>query len=86
MGADRSGREIGQLRWRCRRGMRELDRLLIAYLNDHYAAASAAEQRAFSELLDLPDPQLWQYCSGREQPSSGTQRALISALTRVSTD
>jgi antitoxin CptB len=33
------GGEIGKLRWRCRRGMRELDVLLSRYLDEEYRTA-----------------------------------------------
>lgn len=50
--------ELNKLRWRCRRGNKELDLLLINYLDQHYLAASAEEQQAFQQLLQLEDPQL----------------------------
>ncbi|OUD14278.1 succinate dehydrogenase assembly factor 2 [Thioflexithrix psekupsensis] len=57
---------ISRLRWHCRRGMRELDLLLTRYLNEHYPEASAEEQLAFQELLELPDPELFSYVIGKE--------------------
>lgn len=50
--------EISQLRWKCRRGTKELDLLLQGYLENVYPRASAGEQTAFQELLELQDPQL----------------------------
>lgn len=58
----------GQLRWRCRRGMRELDVLLERYLRELYPSAPAAEQQAFAALLEVPDPQLFAYVVQRETP------------------
>lgn len=55
-----------RLRWRCRRGMRELDQLLGWWLDARYPQSGAVEQAAFSTLLDEPDPQLWDWLSGRE--------------------
>jgi antitoxin CptB len=49
---------LNRLRWRCRRGMRELDALLMRFLDVHYSGASPAEQAAFRELLTLPDPDI----------------------------
>jgi antitoxin CptB len=57
-----------QLRWRCRRGMRELDVVLERYLEQRYASAPETEQQAFESLLDLPDPQLFAYLMRRETP------------------
>ncbi|BCX89937.1 antitoxin CptB [Methylomarinovum tepidoasis] len=49
------------LRWRCRRGMRELDVLLERWLARHWETATAAEQAAFARLLSYPDPLLWDW-------------------------
>jgi len=56
--------EAGRLRWRCRRGMRELDQLLGWYLDHRYATADAAAQAAFADLLEQPDPELWHWLRG----------------------
>lgn len=71
-----------RLRWRCRRGMKELDVLLLGYLEQHHPNASAAEQQAFADLLELPDPQLWTYLSGRERPDDALLAALIERIAR----
>jgi len=51
--------ELNCLRWRCRRGMQELDVLLMRFVDRHYAEVSAAEQAAFRELLTMPDPDIF---------------------------
>ncbi len=56
--------ELGRLRWRCRRGAKELDVLLSAYLERHYARAGAAEQADFQRLLEYADPDLLQLLLG----------------------
>jgi antitoxin CptB len=74
---------ITKLRWRCRRGMRELDVLLERYLEQRYARASAVEQQAFESLLDLPDPQLFAYLVRREPPAESGWVDVIAKLTAV---
>jgi antitoxin CptB len=59
---------LNRLRWRCRRGMRELDTLLEHYLAERFPVAPEAEQAAFVRLLDLPDPDLAAYLLGRSGP------------------
>ena len=75
--------DAGQLRWRCRRGMKELDRLLSAYLERDFPSASAAEQSGFRELLELQDPVLYDYCLGRERPSAPHLAALIDRIVQA---
>ena len=50
---------INRLRWKCRRGMKELDAVLTHYLNHHFEQASAPQQRAFETLLGMQDPELY---------------------------
>ena len=71
--------DLARLRWRCRRGMRELDQLLGWYLEQRYAGVDDATKAAFSTLLDQQDPQLWSWLSGR-----GTPERTSSCLTRMS--
>ncbi|HZV23200.1 MAG TPA: succinate dehydrogenase assembly factor 2, partial [Luteimonas sp.] len=53
--------ELRRLRWRCRRGMRELDRLLERYLDLRWLQASEAERGVFLRLLDCEDDRLWRW-------------------------
>ena len=50
--------EASRLRWRCRRGMRELDQLLGCYPDARYAQVDAAARAAFSGFLDRQDLEL----------------------------
>jgi antitoxin CptB len=53
--------DVARLRWRCRRGMRELDVLLIQFLERSYASLSQDDKARFQRLLELPDPDLHAY-------------------------
>jgi antitoxin CptB len=72
--------ERNKLRYRCRRGMKELDVVLIRYLERHYDAASPAEQRVFAQLLDLQDPQLYGLIVGREAPADPVQADVVRKI------
>lgn len=58
----------GALRLRCRRGMLELDLLLVAFLEKGWDALDDGSRQAFVSLLDLPDERLWAYLSGLVPP------------------
>jgi antitoxin CptB len=77
------GRERARLRWRCRRGMKELDLVLLRYLEQDYDAASPADRAAFARILDLQDPELFGYLVGRAEPSDET---LCHVLARIRHD
>lgn len=73
-------RELARLRWRCRRGMRELDRLLEAFVESDYATLDAAGRARFDALLELPDPRLAGYLFRRERPVDPADEALIARI------
>jgi antitoxin CptB len=77
---------VGQLRWRCRRGMRELDVLLERYLQERYPSAPAVEQQAFAALLEAPDPQLFAYIVQREVPEDPEWAHVIARLRNADLD
>ena len=74
-----------QLRWQCRRGMRELDELLTGYLDRRYDHADAAEKAAFQQLLELADPELIGYLMQREQPPADIAIVIQHILDRTPT-
>ena len=64
--------------------MRELDELLVRYLERHYDDDSAAYKAAFREVLTLADPELNAYLLQRQTPSSESlARAIERILGRV---
>ena len=69
------------LRWRQRRGMKELDVLLERYYDRRYAGATAAERAAFERLLEQDDPEIWGWIMGQGAvPAEFTD--VIAALRR----
>jgi antitoxin CptB len=68
------------LRWRCRRGMQELDILLKRYVEERFAGASTREQEAFRRLLETQDTVIYAYCLGQVQPPVELA-ALIERIT-----
>jgi len=74
--------DLGRLRWRCRRGMKELDVLLERWLGRYAATAEAGEMRAFEALLDLQDPQLARYLLAGDPHPDSAIAALIERIRR----
>lgn len=69
-----------RLRWRCRRGMRELDQLLAARLDRLLGARDIEGLSRFEHLLDCEDDRLWRWCLGHERPDDPILAAEIDAL------
>ena len=69
-----------RLRWRCRRGMRELDMLLLRYVDSSYGQAVAAEQNAFRYLLTLPDPDILALLTGKAKADDIDLNHVVQSL------
>lgn len=59
---------LEQLRWQCRRGMLELDLMLIPFVETRHEHCAVEEKLAFQALLHYPDPVLFDWVMGRAQP------------------
>jgi antitoxin CptB len=71
-----------RLRWRCRRGIREMDLLLQEFLAASYPVLSSAEQQAFEQMLDEADLDLLAWITGRAEPPPD-YGVLIGRLRRL---
>ena len=69
--------ELRKLRWRCRRGMRELDQLLERWLDREWRQSPTARRDVFLRLLDTEDDKLWRWFLGHEAPSDVEVAALV---------
>lgn len=72
--------ERKRLRWRCRRGMRELDTLLTRWLDQQWTAASESERGVFLRLLDCEDDRLWKWFLGKEQAPDDALDVLVRRI------
>jgi antitoxin CptB len=75
--------ERRRLEWRCRRGMKELDLLLLRYLRQRHAGATRDERATFEEFLELPDPDLARYLIGGDVPPDPRHAALCRAVLQT---
>ena len=69
-----------RLRWRVRRGTRELDALFGGWLDESFASAEPAQQVAFDELLNEQDPDLWDWVMGHSRPARADWQAIIDDI------
>ena len=61
---------LDRLRWRCRRGLLELDLILGGFLDNGYRGLTARERLAFERLLSLPDHELLACVQGQKTPAT----------------
>ncbi|OGA23345.1 MAG: hypothetical protein A3I02_10485 [Betaproteobacteria bacterium RIFCSPLOWO2_02_FULL_67_26] len=71
--------DVDRVRWRCRRGLLELDLVLGEFLERCYGGLDADGRRLFDELLEQPDNDLLDLAMGRSEPPP-RYRALVAML------
>ena len=69
---------IKALTWRCRRGMRELDQLLLGFLGH----IEARQQHAFVALLEMQDPDIFGFLVRGEIPADDDIAQIVRQILR----
>jgi antitoxin CptB len=72
-----------RIRWRCRRGMLELDLVLNAFVERYLGILVPRELQAFRALLERPDPELLDYVMGHAEPAAAEECEVIARLRGV---
>ncbi len=66
--------------WRSRRGLRELDLLLLPFVEDVYPSLDPEKKAIYLRLLDNEDPELLVWFTGRGSPLDGDLTAMIAFI------
>jgi antitoxin CptB len=72
--------ELKRLRWRCRRGMLEVDLLLQRFLDGHLSSLGAGELEALDTLLTYPDNELLDVFMGRSPCPAPRLQAVVRLI------
>ena len=73
--------KLKRLRWQCRRGMLELDLVLLTFLDKNYLNLSTADQELFEQLLTYSDQELYCYLIKRQPIENGAMQILIERVS-----
>lgn len=73
-------RDVERLRWRCRRGMLEIDLFLVPFFENCYLELTADEKQAFTLLLTEQDPELHAYLMAKQAPQNDTLQKLVDKI------
>jgi antitoxin CptB len=69
-----------RLKWKCRRGLLELDLVLERFVQRHAGAMSEGELEALSVLLELEDNDLWDIINGRNDAYDARFGGVVARL------
>jgi antitoxin CptB len=75
-------KKFERARWRCRRGMLELDIILQRFMNAYYCQLDSAELQQFEQLLSLPDNDLWDLICARETAQDESLAPVLNLLQK----
>ena len=76
--------EQKRLRWHCRRGMLELDVLLVPFLEQCFEELSPQDQQVFKNLLACEDTSLFSWFMQKSEPEDpDLNRMVRKILDRV---
>ena len=75
--------DFERLRWRCiRRGLLEVDIALTRFLDDQFNALNEEQKRAFVELADMEDHDLWHLISGQADCADPRLAPIVAMLRK----
>lgn len=63
--------------------MRELDQLMLRYLDRAWAQDSDAQRGVFLQLLDCEDDKLWRWFMGHDTPDDVQIAALVQRIRQL---
>ncbi|KMQ75188.1 FAD assembly factor SdhE [Marinobacter subterrani] len=79
--------EYNRLWWHSRRGMLELDNLLIPFVEEAYRDLNADDQARYKKLLSCEDNDMFEWFMQRSRPQDADlQRIVDLILNRVQPD
>ncbi|MBY0485250.1 succinate dehydrogenase assembly factor 2 [Nitrosomonas sp.] len=75
-------KEFERARWRCRRGLLELDIVLQRFMDQYYTQLDESGLEQFERLLALPDNDLWDLITARQINTDDQWRQVLELLQK----
>ena len=72
--------ELARMRWKCRRGMLELDLLLVPFVADHFEQLAYQDQVLYQEFLEQEDQDLFAWLLGLKEPPEAKFKPIIAMI------
>lgn len=70
-----------KIEWECRRGMRELDKMIMPFYQQYFDELTEAQQATFVEMLGYTDPELFRWFM-HQLPAPTTELQAMVELIR----
>jgi antitoxin CptB len=72
--------ELNRLFWHSRRGMLELDLLLVPFVREAYADLAEEDQARYRKLLECEDQDMFGWFMQREEPADADLRKIVRMI------
>lgn len=72
--------ELAKIKWSCRRGMKELDIMIMPFFEDVFGSLPDSEQADFVRLLEADDPDLFRYCMRKKTPEDPALATIVQKI------
>ena len=69
-----------RIHWACRRGMRELDIAIMPFFQHEYDTLSDAQKQDFVQLLNCPDPDLFNWLMNHGKPADAELEMMVRLI------
>lgn len=69
-----------KIEWACRRGMRELDKMIMPFYQQHFDNLNEIQQNTFIELLSYSDPELFAWFMNQKPAPTLQLQAIITLI------
>lgn len=79
----RGNEELVRLRWQCRRGMLELDIILLNFFDHHYSKLDDHDKEVFQHLLKCNDQELYWWVIGSAAPADKELRHMVERIRQL---
>lgn len=75
-----SEKRYARLKWACRRGMLELDVLLLPFVEEAFNDLDESQKETFERLLTSDDPDLYAWFMGHQKCDDPELAAMVSRV------
>lgn len=72
--------DINRLRWACRRGILEVDLVLLPFLENEFAGLSEVHQKLFEQLLESEDQDLFNWFLKKGAPEDPELQIIVKIV------
>lgn len=72
--------EVKRLYWHSRRGMWELDQLLVPFIEERYLQLDAADRERYRLLLDCEDQDIFAWFMRRSEPGNPDLQRIVELV------